>query len=296
MDIIVDLGISNLKRLDGFHNEVYLGKYSDEQIIIRVSKSKRRNKEYILAEIQFLESLKETVNTIQPFYISGNSVFERDDLTITLFKFINGPKWNELEHDDEIIYQAGMQLALIHKTSSECDFLFKRDDYKEHNDIRLFLKNYADEEYLEEYSEVVSLIESITKRDDYFLIHGDFLFSNIIYNEGLTIIDFDDCEYGYYLYDIAVYMFYYLLGGNPLDMNIPLNIERINVFLKGYKSIREIGELKLHDLNPFFRLRQLKLIGTITEYQGENMGEWQKKFISSSLDRIKNKKDFFNKL
>ena len=74
------------------------------------------------------------------------------------------------------------------------------------------------------------------------------------------------------------------------------NCSQTCIAMLSNKSIREIGELKLHDLNPFFRLRQLKLMGTIAEYQGENMGEWQKKFISSSLDRIKNKKDFFNKL
>lgn len=245
-----------------------------------------------MGEMKFLEILHKDVNVIEPYYISGKSVFEKGDRVISLFKYIKGQKWHELEHSDEIIYEAGRQLALIHKLSSECDISFMRDEYKEHNDIHLFHKNYPDKEFKKEYIEVISLIKAFSKREDYFLIHGDFLFSNIIYNQDLTIIDFDDCEYGYYQYDIAVYMFYYLLGGNPLDINIPLNRKRFEIFIKGYRSIREIEQLSLEDLNPFFRLRQLKLMGTISEYQGKNMGEWQKQFISSSLDRIKNKKNF----
>lgn len=292
MKILYDMGISDLERLDGFHNEVYLGRYNNKKIVVRVSKSKRRNINHVLSEMRFLDSLHEDVNRVKPFYISGRSVVEKGDRVIAFFEYVEGPKWNELEHNDEIIFEAGRQLARIHKSSFECNICFMREDYKKHNDIHLFQKNYPDKEFEKEYNDVIDLIESTTNNKDYFLIHGDYLFSNIIYNEGLTIIDFDDCEYGYYLYDIAVYMFYYLLGGNPNDMNIPLNRERFKVFIKGYRSVRDIEHLDLEDLNPYFRLRQLKLMGTIAEYQGENMGEWQKRFVSSSLSRIKSKKDF----
>lgn len=287
-----EIEIVDLRKLDGFHNEVFIGRYDNIQVVVRVSKSKRRTIDYILSEIKFLQLLRHKVNVVEPLYISGTSVFEQDDKVISLFKYVEGPKWHELEHTDAIIYQAGKQLALIHKISSESEVIYNRYDYKEHNDIKLYLKNFSGAEFIEEYNEVISLIESISKKENYFLIHGDYLFSNIIYNDGLTIIDFDDCEYGYYIYDIAVYMFYYLLGGNPLDMNIPLNRERFKTFMNGYKSVRDVDNLKFEDLNPFFRLRQMKLMGTIAEYQGESIGEWQKKFISSSLDRIKMRKDF----
>jgi Ser/Thr protein kinase RdoA (MazF antagonist) len=36
------------------------------------------------------------------------------------------------------------------------------------------------------------------------LIHGDFTFDNVLlYRRDLRIIDFDDCGFGYFLYDIA---------------------------------------------------------------------------------------------
>ncbi|MGS0973172.1 MAG: phosphotransferase enzyme family protein [Candidatus Izemoplasmataceae bacterium] len=156
----------------------------------------------------------------------------------------------------------------------------------------MFLKNHKGKEFVREYVDVLESIERITKQQDYFLIHGDYLFSNIIYNTDLTVIDFDDCEYGYYQYDIAVYMFYYLLGGNPLEMNLSVNKKRFELFMNGYRSIRKIDYIELEDLNPFFRLRQMKLLGTITEYQGDDMGEWQKKFVDSSIKRIREGKNF----
>lgn len=291
VSLLHELGIMNLVKLDGFHNEVYLGEYDGEKLIIRISKSQRRSKEYVLAEVAFIESLQNYVQCVEPFILLGSSVFEEGDQVIALFKFVEGPRWNQLEHTDDIIYQAGKQLALIHKTSSQSKQKFMRDDYKKHNDLQLYLKNFKDEIFVKEYEEVLSVIDSYNN-EEYFLIHGDYLYSNMIYNTRLTIIDFDDCEYGYSFYDFAVYMFYYLLGGNPSEMDIKGNRKRFEVFLEGYQSERKIELKSLEDLNPFFRLRQMKLMGTITEYSGEKMGIWQKRFIETAIDRIKNKKNF----
>ena len=292
MEILEKMGFMEVKLLDGFHNDVYIGKYDDNKVIIRVSKKQRRTYKEVLAEIKYLEVLRKTVKVIQPFVIDDQSVFEYADRVITLFKYIPGSKWNELDHTDEIIYNAGRNLALIHDGSVKSRLKIDRPDYKEHNDLKLFLKNYTEPRYLNEYNETIEAIEKIPRENNYFLIHGDYLFSNIIYGDEQTVIDFDDCEYGYYLYDIAVYMFYYLLGGNPLDIDVEQNRRRLQVFLKGYSEIRDISLETLEELNPFFRLRQLKLLGTLTEYLKNKPGEWQKRFIEGSLERIERNRSF----
>lgn len=292
MEYLNKLGFTNIESLSGFHNEVYIGNIEDSKVIIRVSRSERRSKELVLSEMKFINELNKNMNVIEPFLLDGKSIFEYEDKVITLFKYVEGYKWNELEHTLDIIYNAGKKLALIHDISCKGDIKYSRPDYKEHNDLKLFLKNYTDKVYIDEYNETINEIEKNNNKDNYFLIHGDYLYSNLIYGDDLTVIDFDDCEYGYYQYDIAVYMFYYLLGGDPSNMDIDSNKERFEYFIKGYKEIRNTNINTLEDLNPFFRLRQMKLLGTIAEYSKGKLGIWQEKYVSSSLERISGKKKF----
>jgi Ser/Thr protein kinase RdoA (MazF antagonist) len=44
-----------------------------------------------------------------------------------------------------------------------------------------------------------------TDRDVFGLIHGDLIFANVVFQRGEPCaIDFDDCGFGYYLYDLAI--------------------------------------------------------------------------------------------
>ena len=56
--------------------------------------------------------------------------------------------------------------------------------------------------YLEHVADVMSELGQAS--DAFGLIHGDLNFSNVIYNESrVSPIDFDDCGFGYWIYDIA---------------------------------------------------------------------------------------------
>ncbi len=292
MKLLIDMGFGNLEKLNGFHNEVFLGTLNNEKVIIRVSREGKKTYEEVMSEIRFIEEVSHNVNVTEPYYVDEKCVFKKGDRVVTLFKYIEGSNWRECEHTDSIIYKAGVNLAKIHDTSVNIKSIYNRKDFKKHNDIELFLSNFQEEKYKYEYVETIKEIERTANESDYFLIHGDYLFSNIIYNDELTVIDFDDCEYGYYQYDIAVYMFYYLLGGNPENMDMKLNRNRLKIFLEGYNTIRETNIKCLEDLNPFFRLRQLKLLGTIAEYSKGKLGEWQKSYVEVSLDRINGDKPF----
>lgn len=242
----------------------------------------------------FLNDLQQFDFVIEPYLIDGKSMIEYQDKILSFYYFVDGKMWHELEHTDAIIYQAGENLARIHLQSEKEDSKYQRKTFENHPDLSLYLNHYKnDPAFLNSYHDTLSEIHSVPKNPTtYGLNHGDYLYSNIIYNKALTIIDFDDIEYGYYLYDIAVYMFYYLLGGDPLNMDIKTNQKRFDVFMKGYTSVKAIKLDRLEDLNPFFRLRQLKLLGTIQTYLKGNLGPWQKKYIQMTETMIKDQKPF----
>lgn len=85
------------------------------------------------------------------------------------------------------------------------------------------------------------------------LIHGDLHQENYLFHQGqVRAIDFDDCGYGHYVYDIAVT----LLNVRGRD-STPLLRES---FLAGYRSIRPISTEHEEYVDTFFDLRDLQIM------------------------------------
>ncbi len=106
---------------------------------------------------------------------------------------------------------------------------------------------------------LVETVRTLPKTSEaYGLIHGDFLFSNyLVGKNSLTIVDFDDCEYGYFAYDIAVNLFYYVLGADPTE--VPLKEAEGNDLLAwllgGYLRHVQVDQSQLQSLPALLRLR-----------------------------------------
>ena len=290
MEYLKELNIKDLKPLNGFHNKIFKGVYKSSEIVIRKASKSRRSLKEVTSEIEFLNDISVLNFVIKPFAIKGKYVIEKDEHIYLFYEFIEGKVWHELEHTPDIIEEAGSNLALLHQMSISLDKPYQRKSFEQHPDLDLYLEYYHNKSrFIEVYRKTLEEINKIEKtKNSYGLVHGDYLYSNMIYKTPLTIIDFDDIEYGYYLYDIAVYMFYYLLGGDPLNINLVENTQRFNAFLKGYKKVRNINRKHLSYLNPFFRLRQMKLLGTIQTYLKDNLGPWQEKYIELSEKMIEN--------
>jgi Ser/Thr protein kinase RdoA (MazF antagonist) len=85
------------------------------------------------------------------------------------------------------------------------------------------------------------------------LIHGDLHQENYLFDQGqVRAIDFDDCGFGHYLYDIAVTLFN--LRGQ--DSTLLLR----ESFLAGYRSIRPLPSEHEQYLGTFYDLRDLQMM------------------------------------
>ena len=93
--------------------------------------------------------------------------------------------------------------------------------------------------------------------DQFGLIHSDLSFGNVLFTTDEVLpIDFDDCGFGYYLYDLAV-----ILAG-PWER--PGFQQRRDALLLGY---REICELPNEHLN---------LIPTFMAMRASSLGQWDR--------------------
>lgn len=90
--------------------------------------------------------------------------------------------------------------------------------------------------------------------DRYGLVHGDFLPENLLQANGkLSLVDFDDCGFGWYMMDMATALFF-LLGEPQFDAVS-------NAFVDGYRSRRPLPDDHLAMLPLFFLARGLTYLG-----------------------------------
>lgn len=69
--------------------------------------------------------------------------------------------------------------------------------------------------------------------DEFGIIHADFILGNCLFRgHNLRVVDFDDCGYGYFLYDMAPML------GNLRDFDLEGTLAR--AFLAGYRSVRSL--------------------------------------------------------
>ncbi|MEL7013709.1 MAG: phosphotransferase [Pseudomonadota bacterium] len=111
---------------------------------------------------------------------------------------------------------------------------------------------------LEQVEHVVSArLQSFGKSKDRFnLIHADMRLANlIIAPEGIRLIDFDDCGWGWFLYDFAAAISF--LEDDP---RIPALKA---AWLRGYRSLRALSEEDAAEMDSFIMLRRIALLAWI---------------------------------
>lgn len=99
-------------------------------------------------------------------------------------------------------------------------------------------------------------LEAYGTADDRFgLLHGDFLPENLLVGDDgtITLLDFDDGGYGWFLFDIATALFVPLLGPDGAAVQ--------DAFVAGYRSVRPLPDEQLAELGLFGALRAATYIG-----------------------------------
>ncbi|HXQ15952.1 MAG TPA: phosphotransferase [Caulobacteraceae bacterium] len=109
----------------------------------------------------------------------------------------------------------------------------------------------------------------------YGMIHADLHPGNLLVGgDGLTVIDFDDCAFGWHLYDIAVGLIH--------QQRSPHFAARQDAFVRGYRTRRHLGDDALALLPMFLLVRGLAQIGWLHQRPEIDVS----RTIRSSADRL----------
>ena len=174
-------------------------------------------------------------------------------------------------------------------------------DYAPSNDVsypeweiggNLFNRQIENEFWLKDkQSRVLDQIRALPKSTDtYGLVHCDLHFGNFfvdVRKQIVTLIDFDDCAYGWFVMDIAVLLFDILVLYPGTD-NDEYGQDILRNFLTGYLTENPLSMFWLEQLPPFLKLLEINIYDMVAKSYPDNEGEWGMKFMSGRRERLEN--------
>jgi len=137
---------------------------------------------------------------------------------------------------------------------------------------------------------VVQCVKNLPLSDfQYGLIHADAYQENLFWAKGdLLLFDFDNCEYGYYVSDIAIAL--YAALRRDLDQPDPAQFSErfLRALLLGYREEHALSRTEIKALPLFLQLREL-LIFTVAKkmLDANNLTPIQARLLAQRGDRIR---------
>ena len=293
--------------LDGFESFMYEFNRGDEAFILRLAHSIRRSENLIQGEVDWINYLYQGGASVSQAILSeaGNLVETIPDaqggyfLTTAFAKAQGQPPSKEM-WDEALFEKYGQLIGRMHalsKNYSPPDPSWKRPEWDDPGmlDMDSWLPD-SESIVLEKYLSLKSHLDNLPhNRDSYGLIHQDAHAGNFFLDDAgtITLFDFDDCAYSWYINDIAIVLFYIVLGEE--DENA-FTREFMTHFLRGYRQENDFDAGWLKEIPPFLKLREIDLYAVIhRSFDVDNIDHpWVAMYMQGRKSRIENEVPFIN--
>jgi Ser/Thr protein kinase RdoA (MazF antagonist) len=249
---------ADLAPLNAFENFVYECSGEDgAELVLRVSHSVRRTLDYTLGEVEFVRWLAAAnIPVSRPVLAESGHFVERIDggepghyFVATAFErapgfvFDEAPPLRERYWDATLFRELGRIFARLHlraQSYKPSRPALARQQWHEYDVVDVDRFAPPDETLVRERT--ANLVERLRclprTDDDYGLIHADLHPHNFCFDEGrITVFDFDNCEYAWFVKDVAVILFYVAREAPPGEREAAA-AAFLAPFLEGYRELR----------------------------------------------------------
>ncbi len=285
--------------LGDFENYIFKAKdKGDEDYVLRLTHSSHRSKKEVEAELDFLRYVAENgAKVAGPLYsISQNLVEEivAEDGTFfyaSLFTYAKGEqvKGEESAYWGDTYFEAwGKAIGQLHRLTRDYPKTDYRDTWEE--DENSIVNELEDEKVKEIATVLMDEIKTLPiEKETFGLMHGDIHPGNFHYDgKELTIFDFDDATYNYFIHDLAMVLYYSVLF-TPWTVEEKTTFARkqLQVLRKGYEYEHRLADSWYESLPLFLRLRDIGLYGTLQKkFKGKVMPDNFRKLSEELYERI----------
>jgi Ser/Thr protein kinase RdoA (MazF antagonist) len=303
--VLHPFGISQaeLSFIGGFQNFIYSYIRDDFKYILRFTPSTLRMPEGLEAEVDWIHYLAENgLSVSDPVSSINGQDVERIqgkmmDFYVTSFRHAPGRKigYPECLSNPELCEQCGRMTGHLHELAKRYNPVTRRHTW-ECNEYLLRAREYIPPEHesiLHALDELKEHLASLPVTPDNFgLIHGDINVGNFIVDEsgGITLFDFDECQYSWYAGDIAIQLYYllYVFGENSKSERKVQYELFIKHFERGYtEDGRQLPDGWKEQLALFLRLREIIVfVGMHRSWDLSQPDDWTRDFLQDSRMRI----------
>lgn len=277
----------------GYQNQVI--EVVNQEVIFRVSKVEKRGLAATEAELTYIKHLaNHHITVAEPILSRAGKVIEVFDKNYLVVAFTRAkgsqiayPRYLE---DQDLYYQLGELTGRMHQLS---DLKLARHHWYDNDYLRRAKDFIDDKDKLEAINHQVEKIRTfVDKPGAYGLIHGDINVGNFFVGDNITLIDFDECQYSWFVEDIAIQLFYtvYVFGDDNKDQRKNKGIDFMKAFLKGYTKHKALSVEELKMIPEFLILREMIVhVGIYKMWDLENLDEWSSGYFADASKRILNK-------
>jgi Ser/Thr protein kinase RdoA (MazF antagonist) len=288
-----------IRLLDGFESYMYEFERDDGEYILRLAHTFRRSENLINGEVDWINYLARGGASVARAVLSehGRLVEPIEDgrgghFLATAFVRARGKHPGKVGWSPELYRTYGHLLGRIHALSRNyepADPAWRRPEWDDPVMLEVMRFVPASEtEVIAQYRGVLEQIRRLPRGiESYGLIHQDAHGGNLFVDaEGrITLFDFDDCVYSWYIYDIAMVLFYMVVGRDDAP---EFTEEFMSHFLPAYVSESSLEGAWLDKIPFFLKLREIDLYAVIhRSFDVEHLDDpWCRRYMDGRRERI----------
>lgn len=268
--IMKDYGLDIQLAESFFSTQNYAFIFPDSPYMIRVSIGSSKSRNEALSEVMWVDDLKQFSESVcEPAPSNNDRLIEEFEIDgqcyrTAMFRTAKGKTKDVRDAAPVYFVAVGDLLGRIHAASEDAQkkgLHYKRPDWNTKRESALTKANdKLEPEIMNTICTTMQEIQNIPKTDEtYGMIHGDFHSHNFFVDgNNVWVFDFDDCCYGYYMYDIASVCNSWLSHAySPNKTRSEALYEDILPFFRiGYESHKKLSEEYWDKLELFIKDRQ----------------------------------------
>lgn len=283
----------------GFESFIYRFNRDGAGYILRVGHSERRGEAYVRGEVDWLNYLAAGGAAVAraDTSLGGNLVETIPDghgehFVATVFHQARGvPPW-EFGWSPGLYVTYGKLLGRMHALTTryqpnDPQAFRPAWDHPTILDVEANL-SAADPRALEKFRALEERCRKLpTGREAYGLIHFDAHAANFLVDTSgqITLFDFDDCNYNWFAYDLAIVLFNMVMWEKDKPAFTRAFLSK---FFEGYRQEYRLDPAWLETIPMFMKMREIDLYGVIhRSFDVTNLTDpWVKGFMEGRKERI----------
>ncbi|HDQ71968.1 MAG TPA: hypothetical protein ENN19_07710 [Chloroflexi bacterium] len=296
--------INAVTELDGFESFIYEYEKDGQDYILRVTHCARRTADMIGGEIDWLNYLvdggvpaarvvsSEKGRLVE--VLDAPDTGEADDAYFLAVAFEKAPGTYPSEADWEggLPDQLGRIMGRMHALTQRYrpgEPRIRRPSW--HDEVAGIAEKYlppSDKIIVDKFNHLLAYLQELPQdRASYGLVHTDVHGGNFYVHEGqITLFDFDDCQYAWFVYDISMALFYAISHDCMGEEDVAWARRFFTEFMGGYYQENVLDPAWLRQIPYFLKLREMDLYIIIhRSFDLDDLDPW----CTSFMDRRKYK-------